>query len=178
MGQGGTQPEGHIPFTPRAKKVLEMSLREALQLGHNYIGTEHILLGLIREGEGVAAQMLVKLGADLSRVRQQVVSMMSGYSGPDASERDLGPDVWPTVIGEERWLAAQRTLSPRSREVLERALGEALAAGAPEIEPEHLFLALIGEGDGPLSDALRAVGLDPHEIRRRLADDGDGDRAD
>ena len=66
IGQGGSSPSGHIPFTPRAKKVLELSLREALQLGHNYIGTEHILLGLIREGEGVAAQVLVKLGADLS----------------------------------------------------------------------------------------------------------------
>jgi ATP-dependent Clp protease ATP-binding subunit ClpC len=66
IGQGQQAPSGHIPFTPRAKKVLELSLREALQLGHNYIGTEHILLGLIREGEGVAAQVLVKLGADLT----------------------------------------------------------------------------------------------------------------
>ncbi len=85
IGQGGSSPSGHIPFTPRAKKVLELSLREALQLGHNYIGTEHILLGLIREGEGVAAQVLVKLGADLSRVRQQVIQLLSGYSGPGAS---------------------------------------------------------------------------------------------
>jgi ATP-dependent Clp protease ATP-binding subunit ClpC len=82
IGQGGSSPSGHIPFTPRAKKVLELSLREALQLGHNYIGTEHILLGLIREGEGVAAQVLVKLGADLSRVRQQVIQLLSGYQGP------------------------------------------------------------------------------------------------
>ena len=82
IGQGGSSPSGHIPFTPRAKKVLELSLREALQLGHNYIGTEHILLGLIREGEGVAAQVLVKLGADLSRVRQQVIQLLSGYPGP------------------------------------------------------------------------------------------------
>ena len=81
IGQGGSSPSGHIPFTPRAKKVLELSLREALQLGHNYIGTEHILLGLIREGEGVAAQVLVKLGADLSRVRQQVIQLLSGYQG-------------------------------------------------------------------------------------------------
>ncbi len=85
IGQGGSSPSGHIPFTPRAKKVLELSLREALQLGHNYIGTEHILLGLIREGEGVAAQVLVKLGADLSRVRQQVIQLLSGYSGPSGS---------------------------------------------------------------------------------------------
>jgi ATP-dependent Clp protease ATP-binding subunit ClpC len=79
IGQGQHAPSGHIPFTPRAKKVLELSLREALQLGHNYIGTEHILLGLIREGEGVAAQVLVKLGADLNRVRQQVLQLLSGY---------------------------------------------------------------------------------------------------
>ncbi|GAA3600363.1 ATP-dependent Clp protease ATP-binding subunit [Klugiella xanthotipulae] len=79
IGTGQQQPTGHIPFTPRAKKVLELSLREALQLGHNYIGTEHILLGLIREGEGVAAQVLVKLGADLNRVRQTVIQLLSGY---------------------------------------------------------------------------------------------------
>ncbi|MBB1017048.1 ATP-dependent Clp protease ATP-binding subunit, partial [Dietzia sp. DQ11-71] len=84
IGQGQQAPSGHIPFTPRAKKVLELSLREALQLGHNYIGTEHILLGLIREGEGVAAQVLVKLGADLTRVRQQVIQLLSGYQGKEA----------------------------------------------------------------------------------------------
>jgi ATP-dependent Clp protease ATP-binding subunit ClpA len=87
IGQGQSAPTGHIPFTPRAKKVLELSLREALQLGHNYIGTEHILLGLIREGEGVAAQVLVKLGADLSRVRQQVIQVQSGYGGEDVGAR-------------------------------------------------------------------------------------------
>ncbi|SJN30218.1 ATP-dependent Clp protease, ATP-binding subunit ClpC / Negative regulator of genetic competence clcC/mecB [Micrococcus lylae] len=88
IGQGQQNPPGHIPFTPRAKKVLELSLREALQLGHNYIGTEHILLGLIREGEGVAAQVLVKLGADLNRVRQTVIQLLSGYqgSGPGGKE--------------------------------------------------------------------------------------------
>jgi ATP-dependent Clp protease ATP-binding subunit ClpC len=84
IGQGQQAPSGHIPFTPRAKKVLELSLREALQLGHNYIGTEHILLGLIREGDGVAAQVLVKLGADLNRVRQQVIQLLSGYQGKEA----------------------------------------------------------------------------------------------
>jgi len=91
IGQGASSPSGHIPFTPRAKKVLELSLREALQLGHNYIGTEHILLGLIREGEGVAAQVLVKLGADLSRVRQQVIQLLSGYSGSGQGSSD-SPD--------------------------------------------------------------------------------------
>src|SRR5690625_6311472 len=92
IGQSQQAPTWHIPFTPRAKKVLELSLREALQLGHNYIGTEHILLGLIREGEGVAAQVLVKLGADLTRVRQQVIQLLSGYQGgKEAATSGAGP---------------------------------------------------------------------------------------
>src|SRR5215207_5475085 len=87
IGRGESPPAGHIPFTPRAKKVLELSLREALQLGHNYIGTEHILLGLIREGEGVAAQLLVKLGGSRDRVRQQVIQVLSGYAGGTSPEQ-------------------------------------------------------------------------------------------
>ena len=83
IGQGQQSPSGHIPFTPRAKKVLELSLREALQLGHNYIGTEHILLGLIREGEGVAAQVLQQLGAELQKVRQTVIQLLSGPGGSE-----------------------------------------------------------------------------------------------
>ncbi|MDO9557627.1 MAG: ATP-dependent Clp protease ATP-binding subunit [Coriobacteriia bacterium] len=90
IGRGTFVPTGHIPFTPRAKKVLELSLREALQLGHNYIGTEHILLGLIREGEGVAAQVLLNLGADLEKVRSAVIQLLSGYYGK------------PTEAGETR----------------------------------------------------------------------------
>jgi len=90
IGQGQQAPTGHIPFTPRAKKVLELSLREALQLGHSYIGTEHILLGLIREGEGVAAQVLVKLGADLNRVRQTVIQLLSGYQGKETAGAGVG----------------------------------------------------------------------------------------
>lgn len=96
IGTGGHPPSGYIPFTPRAKKVLELALREALQLGHKYIGTEHLLLGLIREGEGVAAQVLVKLGADLSRVRQQVIQLLSGYEGNESSE---GGDGEPAAAG-------------------------------------------------------------------------------
>jgi ATP-dependent Clp protease ATP-binding subunit ClpC len=87
IGQGQQAPSGHIPFTPRAKKVLELSLRESRQLGHDYIGTEHILLGLIREGDGVAAQVLVKLRADLQRVRQQVIQLLHGHRG----EEPAGP---------------------------------------------------------------------------------------
>ena len=87
----GTQPHnGHVPFTPRAKKVLELSLREGLQMGHKYIGTEFLLLGLIREGEGVAAQVLTKLGADLPRVRQQVIQLLSGYEGNQGDKPEAG----------------------------------------------------------------------------------------
>jgi len=106
IGQGQQQPTGHIPFTPRAKKVLELSLREALQLGHNYIGTEHILLGLIREGEGVAAQVLIKLGADLNKVRQQVIQLLSGYQGKEAvavggnAEQNAGADKGSQVLDQ------------------------------------------------------------------------------
>ena len=85
IGSSGGAPPGSPPFTPRAKKVLELSLREALQLGHNYIGTEHMLLGLVREGEGVGAQVLVGLGADLASVRQQVVRILSGHRGSGAA---------------------------------------------------------------------------------------------
>jgi len=91
IGQGQQAPTGHIPFTPRAKKVLELSLREALQLGHSYISTEHILLGLIREGEGVAVQVLLKQGADLGRVRQQVMQLLSGYQGKEQAAMSGGP---------------------------------------------------------------------------------------
>jgi ATP-dependent Clp protease ATP-binding subunit ClpC len=106
IGQGGSSPSGHIPFTPRAKKVLELSLREALQLGHNYIGTEHILLGLIREGEGVAAQVLVKLGADLSRVRQQVIQLLSGYQGPTGGSGESSGTGRPSSSQEGAGVAA------------------------------------------------------------------------
>ncbi len=94
IGQGQQAPTGHIPFTPRAKKVLELSMREALQINHPYIGTEHILLGLIREGEGVAAQVLIKLGADLNRVRNQVLQLLSGFQGKEAATAGA-PDAGP-----------------------------------------------------------------------------------
>ncbi len=101
IGQGQQAPTGHIPFTPRAKKVLEYSMREALQINHPYIGTEHILLGLIREGEGVAAQVLIKLGADLNRVRSTVLQMLSGYQGKEAATAgapDSGPSQTAATI--------------------------------------------------------------------------------
>jgi ATP-dependent Clp protease ATP-binding subunit ClpA len=97
IGRGQEAPQGHIPFTPRAKKVLELSLRESQQLGHNYIGTEHILLGLIREGDGVAAQVLVRLGADRNRVRQQVIQLLHGRT---AEEPGPGAEIRPETAGQ------------------------------------------------------------------------------
>ncbi len=103
IGKGTYVPTGHIPFTPRAKKVLELSLREALQLGHNYIGTEHILLGLIREGEGVAAQVLINLGADLDKVRSAVIQLLSGHYGKqtgEPGEERRGGGAGPSLLDE------------------------------------------------------------------------------
>ncbi len=115
IGRGSSPPSGHIPFTPRAKKVLELSLREALQLGHNYIGTEHILLGLIREGEGVAAKVLVKLGVDLERLRNQVLKSLTG--GAAAGELAAGEGAPGTLMLDQFGrnltdLAAQNKLDP------------------------------------------------------------------
>src|SRR5579884_173988 len=128
IGPAGSATTGSPPFTPRAKKVLELSLREALQLGHNYIGTEHMLLGLVREGEGVAAQVLVNLGADLSRVRQQVIQLLSGYGnkeaaaagGPASQEVPSGSPVLDQFGRNLTSLAREKKLDPvigREREI-------------------------------------------------------------
>jgi ATP-dependent Clp protease ATP-binding subunit ClpC len=127
IGQGQQAPAGHIPFTPRAKKVLELSLREALQLGHSYIGTEHLLLGLIREGEGVAAQVLTKLGADTNRVRQQVIQLLSGFQGKetvavggDNTEKQKGSQILDQFGRNLTQAAAEGKLDPvigREREI-------------------------------------------------------------
>jgi ATP-dependent Clp protease ATP-binding subunit ClpC len=115
---GKTPPNaGHIPFTPQAKKVLELSLREALQLGHNYIGTEHILLGLIREGEGVSAQVLLGLGANLDRTREQVIQILAGRN-PEAGVRAIADDLSDRLATMAARLA-----------VIERKLGGAPAEG-------------------------------------------------
>jgi ATP-dependent Clp protease ATP-binding subunit ClpC len=154
IGQGDSSPSGHIPFTPRAKKVLELSLREALQLGHNYIGTEHILLGLLREGEGVACQVLVKLGANLPKVRARVLELVADDGGEGAA-------------------APTPTLSAELRAVIEEARGEAAAAGESEIAPIHLFLAAVQHPDGAAGRMLQVVGVDPEELRRQVMDESD-----
>jgi ATP-dependent Clp protease ATP-binding subunit ClpA len=134
IGQGQQAPSGHIPFTPRAKKVLELSLREATQLGQDHIGAEHILLGLVREGDGVAGQVLVKLGADLNRVRQQVIQLVHGRAGEDVIGEGSGlgkraraqlPDVTLTrassldrrVAAIERWVGMRPDLDHLDQEI-------------------------------------------------------------
>jgi ATP-dependent Clp protease ATP-binding subunit ClpC len=125
IGRGQHAPSGHIPFTPRAKKVLELGLREAIQLGHNYIGTEHILLGLIREGDGVAAQVLVRLGADLNRTRQRVIEVLHGHAQFGAEVIRVGPG------GET---LADRLASIATRlSAIERRLRESPAPGVGEV---------------------------------------------
>ena len=115
IGEGQSAPTGHIPFTPRGKKVFELSMREALQLGHNYIGTEHLLLGLLREGEGVAAQVLTNLGGDLSSVRQTVMQMLSGYEGKETVNAG-GPSKEGTPSGSAILDQFGRNLTAAARE--------------------------------------------------------------
>ncbi len=172
IGRGQARPSGHIPFTPRAKKVLELSLRESHQLGHRYIGTEHILLGLIREGEGVAAQVLVSLGADLNRVRQQVIQLLAGHRREAGAEGEAG-GVWEAgrdpaglepevrIVGSPAQLAEMmarlRSIDGRLA-AIERHLGIRLRRPwpgpadepAPEASPRE---EAPPEDDGPSADA-------------------------
>jgi ATP-dependent Clp protease ATP-binding subunit ClpA len=149
IGRGETEPSGHIPFTPRAKKVLELSLREALQLGHSYIGTEHILLGIIREGEGVAAQVLVKYkGLTVEAVRQRVLAHPGG-TGPERPR--------PT--------ATART--PAAQDVLQAA--EQLAGDAP-VGSHHLLEALLKAQGSMAAKALAALGIDPKAVGAKLGE--------
>jgi ATP-dependent Clp protease ATP-binding subunit ClpA len=147
IGQGQSEPTGHIPFTPRAKKVLELSLREALQLGHNYIGTEHILLGLIREGEGVGAQVLQKVGADLNRVRQQVIGLLAGYAGPGEGESAPAPPVEPEDF----------TARVARAEEIEAVAAEVAAEfGHESAEPGHHWVAALRLNLRQMEEAIEA----------------------
>ena len=134
VGQGQQAPSGHIPFTPRAKKTLELSLRESLQLGHDYIGTEHILLGLLREGDGVAAQVLVRMGADLNRVRHEVVLLLEGYQGGEAAS---GPARRSRIAQDYRLTEVQNALAVIMKRltVIERHLGLAAPGVKPADQP-------------------------------------------
>jgi ATP-dependent Clp protease ATP-binding subunit ClpA len=150
IGHGEAARTGHIPFTPRAKKVLELSLREALQLGHNYIGTEHILLGLIREGEGVAAQVLKRLGADLEGVRHKVVALLGEGIEPSGGRRYLG------------------RLTDETHRVLGLAGESARDLGHEAVEPADLLLALIAADDAQVNELLASWGIELAAVRQRI----------
>ena len=134
IGRGQAEPTGHIPFTPRAKKVLELSLREALQLGHNYIGTEHILLGVIREGEGVGAQVLRKLGADLNRVRLKVIALLQG---------DIGSSEGRPPAAQTEPSALLMELAQRGRRAQLLATRICQAINDPSITEQDVILGLL-----------------------------------
>ncbi|HWC10321.1 MAG TPA: Clp protease N-terminal domain-containing protein [Acidimicrobiales bacterium] len=144
IGTGGSSPSGQVPFTPRAKKVLELSLREARQLGHSYIGTEHILLGLVREGEGVAAMVLVKMGAELGRVRAQVMEVLEQAPEEGPSEAGPGEDAAGAVVVPPTTPVPQemRPACPNCRTLL--AEGAAVRVlGIPDLQTGHQVSAQV-----------------------------------
>ncbi|MGH9280333.1 MAG: Clp protease N-terminal domain-containing protein [Acidimicrobiales bacterium] len=152
VGQGAGSASGHIPFTPRAKKVLEFSLREALQLGHNYIGTEHLLLGMLREGEGIAAQVLKQLGGDLSAVRHEVVQVLSGYS---RSAPSATPPSDPAHPGHTP--AGRRTATQARR-----------LAGPEAVGSQHYLLAALDDESSLAARALAALGISREQVEEAL----------
>ena len=155
IGTGQAAPTAHIPFTPRAKKVLELAFREARQLGHDYIGTEHILLGLIREGEGVGAQVLQKLGANPTAVRQTVMQLLAGYTGGG----EAGFFVEPERGGSERMMR-EGPRCPSCDRSLEDALRyrRLVAAPADEGEAPMPVLVLFCGRCGQILRSFRGVG--------------------
>jgi prophage maintenance system killer protein len=178
IGQGQHAPSGHIPFTPRTKKVLELSLREAMRLGHNYVGTEHILLALIHEGEGVAAQVLVRLGADLNRVGQQVIQVLSGRASARVPPPGLGDFDEKIAAARQQKDAAldahefdraaslrdeeKRLLDERAARLAQWSAGVDVAALAEEIDWLHQEIAR-------LRDLLLRNGIQPGEGHQQTA---------
>jgi ATP-dependent Clp protease ATP-binding subunit ClpA len=181
VGRGEGPPGAHIPFTPRAKKVLELSLREALQLGDNFIGTEHILLGLLREGEGMACQIMVELGAGLSAVQARLMTILgrSGSTPPELTRLRRAGRVWQSLTAPLRGGPAPpgpgrdqapvlRRFSPAAWRVTLLAQSEALRLGGSAAGEEHLILGLLAE-EGRGARALAAAArITPEEARARI----------
>ncbi len=181
VGLGKKEPAGHIPFTPRAKKTLELSLREALVIKHNYIGTEHILLGLIREGQGVAAQIMSE-HADLTEIRAAVLDAVS--AGPaETAEAEEGTEETNAVL---RWLRQRLSLRhtasaefrpeihgaerhPRGTPAVEAALKQAARLAGPlPVGSHHLLLAALADEKSAAATALASLGVDLDELRAKL----------
>ena len=155
----GTSPAGHIPFTPRSKRVLELALREGVQLGHNYIGTEHILLGLIAEGDGVAAQILIRRGLTLADVRAEVIQILTSHGLP-ASPPAGG---WASTPGDS---GTHKPLSPGLRDALEAAT--ALASDGT-VGSQHVLAVFDAWDDLAAHAALRTGGFDSTALDVHLA---------
>jgi ATP-dependent Clp protease ATP-binding subunit ClpC len=178
VGPGKKPISGHIPFTPRAKKTLELALREALQLHHGYIGTEHILLGLIKEGDGVAAQILRQYSADLMPIRMAVLDVVAATAetGPARGRRwlrrrsagDLGEALASVEVGEVGEAGEQRD-ELRTTPAADASLSEAARlAGVQPVGSHHLLLAALGDPDSAAARALAALGVDLEQAREAL----------
>jgi ATP-dependent Clp protease ATP-binding subunit ClpA len=179
IGPPGISVTGSPPFTPRAKKVLELSLREALQLGHNYIGTEHMLLGIAREGEGVAAQVLVNLGADLSQVRQAVMQLLSFVRPSDRH------DVFRVGRSQGGWAAAEsapiggsarlhaRTPAALRVDIAARRLAAGMAVGT-----HHLLVGIFEQPDSLAARVLASLHIDRAAVEQTVAKLGIKDTSD
>jgi ATP-dependent Clp protease ATP-binding subunit ClpA len=179
VGRGKAAPSGHIPFTPRAKKTLELSLREALAIGHKYIGTEHILLGLIREGEGIAAQIM-RDGADLAEIRAAVIEAVPKAGDPELDEAEDSNAVLRWLRGRLRRHSASAPFHPgvpgaeqgtatRGTPAAEAALQQAARLAGPlPVGSHHLLLAALEDGNSAASAALSSLGVDLDELRTRL----------
>jgi ATP-dependent Clp protease ATP-binding subunit ClpA len=168
VGTGTGAPSGHIPFTPRAKKTLELSLREALQLQHNYIGTEHILLGVIREGEGIGAQVLKQHSADLATIRTEVVDLLATYQ-PEGARRTrwLRRGAVPTVSEPGKpGMSTELRTTPAADSSLTEA---ARLAGTKPVGSHHLLLAALGDTDSAAAKALAALGVDLDQAKEALS---------
>jgi ATP-dependent Clp protease ATP-binding subunit ClpA len=161
VGAGNATLTGHIPFTPRAKKTLELALREALQLNHNYIGTEHILLGLVREGEGVGAQIVTAHGADLDKMRQAVIEILPTQTGPSAGQRWLR-----SLSGVAE--AAEGTDLPATPAAEASVTAAVQLAGAKPIGSHHLLLAALEDPNSAAAQTLAGLGVDLDQAREAL----------
>jgi ATP-dependent Clp protease ATP-binding subunit ClpA len=179
IGLGKQQPTGHIPFTPRAKKTLELALREALQLHHDYIGTEHVLLGLIREGQGVAAQIMKQhSGGDLTPIRMTVLDLVAAMPtetgrarGPRWLRRRSGSDLGePVQLGEPAQVGQMSgPAEMRTTPAADTSLSEAARlAGSQPVGSHHLLLATLGDPDTAAARALAALGVDLEQAREAL----------
>jgi ATP-dependent Clp protease ATP-binding subunit ClpA len=161
VGTGSVTMSGHIPFTPRAKKVLELALREALQLGHNYIGTEHILLGLVREGEGVGALIITSHGADLDKLRDAVIEILPAQAAHSAGQR------WLRSLSGAAGEAEQEDL-PATPAAEASVTGAVQLAGTKPVGSHHLLLAALGDQDSAAARTLAALGVDLEQAREAL----------